>query len=401
MRANYARQVVRMVREGGIKHLLRRAARVTYRRTGAAALDFPLLRRDIIDSTTLSLPEPTTGPVTGSPLTIGWVCAPPGPRSGGHTTMFRFVEALEAAGHRCVVYLYDTFGGSTSRHEQVIRRSWPQVQAEVCDAAEMQPHDAYVATAWPTAHVLAARSPFSTRRFYLVQDYEPYFHPLGSEYVLAEDTYRFGFRHITVGAVLGRLLKEKHGVDCAVAEFGCDMSVYRYDESTDRNGVVFYAKVDVARRGFALGARALECFHQMCPDVPIHLFGDPAAMIDAPHVNHGSISPLQIAAIYNRCVAGIALSFTNLSLAPDEMLACGTVPVLNDSKMARPSLPNPHVVWSVPSPNRLAQALASVFEGSAQVRLARAKAAAASVTGGGWNPAMHAVVAAIERGIYV
>ena len=36
-------------------------------------------------------------------------------------------------------------------------------------------------------------------RFYLAQDYEPYFYGRGSAYELAEDTYRFGFRMLTVG----------------------------------------------------------------------------------------------------------------------------------------------------------------------------------------------------------
>ena len=66
--------------------------------------------------------------------------------------------------------------------------------------------------------------------------------------------------------------------------------------------------------------------------------------------NHGRIPPLA-ERLYNQCVAGIALSFTNASLVPDEMLACGAIPVVGESVHARACLDNPYVRWAhqVPS----------------------------------------------------
>ncbi len=141
--------------------------------------------------------------------------------------MFRMIEAVEAAGHTCVLYLYDRFAGEMSRHEQVIRQYWPRVRAEIRSVAEgLAPLDAYVATAWQTAHVLAVRGHVPTRRLYLVQDFEPFFYPQGSEYALAEDSYRFGFQHLAIGNMCAHLLKEKFNVDAPVAAYGCDTSVY-------------------------------------------------------------------------------------------------------------------------------------------------------------------------------
>ena len=146
----------------------------------------------------------------GSALEIGWVLSPPAPGSGGHTTLFRFVEALERAGHRCVLYLYDTGSGSLADREAVIRRWWPGVRAEVRSVDDGLPDmDAWVATAWHTAHVLARRSGVRGRRFYLAQDYEPYFYGRGPSYELAEDTYRFGFRMITVGHMVADEVGER------------------------------------------------------------------------------------------------------------------------------------------------------------------------------------------------
>ena len=61
--------------------------------------------------------------------------------------------------------------------------------------------------------MLAARAELPTRRLYFIQDFEPLFYPAGAEYVLAEETYRFGFRAITVGPMLADLLRDRFGGD--------------------------------------------------------------------------------------------------------------------------------------------------------------------------------------------
>ena len=397
MTASRSREALRLLRKSGTRGLAQRVARVAYRQLGASTLEFPLDVADVADSRGLSLPVPPHRPARDTPLTIGWICTPPSAGSGGHTTMFRMVEAVEAAGHTCVLYLYDRFDGEASRHERVIRDCWPGMRAEVRSvAAGLAPLDAYVASAWPTAHVLASRAELATRRLYFIQDYEPFFYPQGSEYVLAEDSYRFGFRAITVGRMIADLLRDRFKVAAAVAEFGCDTTVYQLTNTGDRRGVVFYAKPDVARRGFSLGLLALREFNERHPEYEIHLFGDAATQVPFPATNHGSVSPQQLSALYNHCRAGIALSFTNVSLVPDEMLACGAVPVTVENPYARACLSNPHVRWAPPTPGSLADALSEVVEGGA----AAPAEIAASVHGGGWDAARRVTLQTIEDEVY-
>jgi hypothetical protein len=94
----------------------------------------------------------------------------------------------------------------------------------------------------------------------------------------------------------------------------------------------------------------------------------------------------------------LVFSFTNVSLVPSEMLACGVIPVLNDSQYARLDLPNPNAVWSHPSPVALAEALGAVVTDPR--RAARSAAASASVSGGSWDHARRTVVEAVEREVY-
>jgi hypothetical protein len=387
----------RVLQDEGPRRLAQRISRAAYNGLGSSHLDFPLELDDVADSRALTLAVPGRRPYRGTPLTIGWICTPPGPGSGGHTTMFRMIESVEAAGHTCVVYLYDRFHGYMPRHERVIRRYWPHVQAEIRSVAHgLDPLDAYVASGWQTAHVLASRQNLPTRRLYLIQDFEPFFYAHGSEYALAEDSYRFGFKCIAIGRFVGDLLEKQLGVHAEVAEHGCDTAVYRLTNRNARDGVVFYAKPGVARRGFELGVLALRDFHDRRPGHEIHIFGDDRAAMPFPVTNHGSITPDHLCELYNQCRAGLAMSFTNVSLVPAEMLASGVIPALSGFDHVQVDVDNPFIRWADPSPTAIADTLCAIVDSSAP----SANEVAASVHTSNWESAQRACVQIIENEVY-
>jgi glycosyltransferase involved in cell wall biosynthesis len=252
-----------------------------------------------------------------------------------------------------------------------------------------------VATSWGTAHVLARHGGAPMRRLYLVQDFEPWFYPRGAEYALAEDTYRFGFRCVTVGPMLADLLRDRFGVEADIVEFGCDNDVYRLEDAGPRDGVVFYTKPHAARRGFLLGVLALAELHRRRPEVPIHTVGDADIQVPFPATNHGVCPPEELGRLYNRTRVGLALSFTNLTLLADELLACGTVPVINDDPYPRASLDSDHARWAVPTPSGIADAMLEVIDAPPDLRKV-----AASARKEGWRPGQAAFVRAIEEETY-
>jgi glycosyltransferase involved in cell wall biosynthesis len=334
----------------------------------------------------------------GEPLDIAWVCTPPGPGSGGHTTMFRLVSALEQAGHRCILYLCDEHGWSLEQHEQVIRSWWPWVKAEVRDAAVgIEDAHAIFATAWETAYPVLA-SPARGTRFYLVQDFEPSFYPAGSEYLLAEATYRFGFHGVTAGRWLSGLLRRDYGMPADSFDFGRDLT-YALDRAVapeQRTGVCFYSKPDTPRRAHELAVLALDLFAKRHPEVDIHLYGIEAKRLPFAATDHGLQTPQQLNDLYNRCVAGLVLSATNVSLVPHEMLAAGCIPVVNDAEQNRIVLDNDHVAYAPATPFDIAEALCAVVERSVAERGAIAAAAAESVGDTSWEDAGAAVVRIVE-----
>lgn len=358
--------------------------------------ELPLRPVDLMDSGTLHLERAVA---LSGPLRIGWVCTAPGPGSGGHTTLFRMVEGLEQRGHSCTLFLYDQDSDDVARRTATIRQHWPSMAADIRSATPaIDGVDAVVASSWATAHVLASRAGGPIHRFYFIQDYEPYFYPRGELYAFAEDTYRFGFHNIALGEMVAQRLYQEAGIDPAfTVPFGCDTDTYSLEDATQcpaRNGVVFYARPNADRRGYLLGRLAIELFHHSHPEQEIHVVGDAISGWEVPITNHGRLAPTELNSLFNRSIAGVALSFTNVSLAAEEMLAAGCIPVINDSAMARADLSSRFALWAKPVPTGIAAALSQAVE--CKDLDTNARQAARSVRRG-WSDTQRQVAEAIEK----
>lgn len=326
----------------------------------------------------------------GEPMTVAWVDVPPSQGSGGQTTVYRMVQALEAAGHRCTVYLLDQHGWSLEQHRATVRTWWPGVQAELRDVADgIEDAHAIVATCWESVYPVIA-SPARGARLYFVQDFEPLFHPAGSEYLLAEATYRFGMHGITAGRWLAQKLAQDYSMGADSFDFGCDVETYRLDPAappTERPAICYYCRPSTPRRAHALALAALDLFAETHPDVEIHLYGERLGPVPFAVTQHGLLTPAELARLYRRCVAGLTLSATNVSLVPHEMLAAGCLPVVNDAEHNRVVLANDHVVYARATPFDLAAALVALVDRPFDQRTQAALAASRSVAGTSWAAA--------------
>jgi hypothetical protein len=305
--------------------------------------------------------------------------------------MFRMVTALETAGHRCIVYVQDQHGWAIDQHRRTIREYWPQVRAEVRDFDNgVEDCHAIFATGWGTAYAVLSSAAQGVR-FYFVQDFEPAFSPAGSESLLAEATFRFGFHGVTAGRWLADLLRSEYGMSADHFDFGCDLDTYTLASSSNvlegREGVCYYCRPSTPRRAHELALLTLDLFATRHPDVPIHVFGEPVKRLPFRHVHHGLLPPPALNTLYNRCIAGLVLSATNVSLVPHEMLAAGCIPVVNDAHHNRVVLDNPHVAYAPATPFELAERLSSLVRRRPEERAQAIAAGAASVTSTTWAAA--------------
>jgi hypothetical protein len=384
------RQLRRLWAEGGSQRTLASVKRAIVNLLGPMTPPLEVRPIDVL-AADLTVPRVWTSIPLDSDrrLVVNWVTTPPAEDSGGHTTMFRLIKHLEQGGHLCRIYLYDVYGGDAIYYESRIREYFPCFTGEVNDVGGgMADAHAVVATSWPTAYPVY-NDPCRGTRFYLVQDFEPWFYPVGGRSVLAENTYRMGFHAVTAGRYLAAKLRAEYGMRADGFPFGCDTDKYNLlKDGSVRDGIVFYAKPHAPRRAFELGLMALQLFSKRHPGLKIHLYGERIGtlpFLSFPFIDHGVLSPNELNRIYNRCFAGLTLSMTNVSLVPHEMLSAGCIPVVNEATQNREVLENPFVRYAPPTPQALAEALADVV--SIENFTDLATSASASVGSTSWEVA--------------
>lgn len=343
--------------------------------------------------------KPSYGRSPKAPYVINWIMSPPS-GGGGHQNIFRFIEYLDSKGHKNNIYIYSTVDFMSLDQARKNVRAYCKAKNLTFYRYKknMVQADVLFATGWETAYPVF-NDDSGACKMYFIQDFEPYFYPMGTDYVLAENTYRFGFYGITAGGWLTKKLSAEYGMRCDSYDFGADNSTYKLINQKQRKEVFFYARPVTARRGFELGIMALEIFHQKMPDYVINLAGWDVSDYDIkfPYVNHKALKIEELPELYNRCAAALVLSLTNMSLLPLELLACGTIPVVNDGPNNRLVSDNSYIEYTDASPAALAEALVRTVSRSGQAEYA--KEAADSVGNAGWDTSLQKFEAILEREI--
>ncbi len=207
------RQTCRIWSTAGVPGLLNRLQAVAADKLAPKSTPLPVLRPDVLAADFSKPPNVQTLPLRGdeTPI-INWITVPAQPNSGGHTTIFRMIRYLSHPhGYRNRVYFYNVYGGDPE-YAAIVRKAYAfSGPLRVLDAGGMDDAHVIVATSWATAYpVYNARS--RGKRFYFVQDYEPWFYPVGALSLLAENTYRMGLHAITAGKWLATKLRSEFGI---------------------------------------------------------------------------------------------------------------------------------------------------------------------------------------------
>ncbi|MCP1624162.1 glycosyltransferase family 4 protein [Pseudomonas nitroreducens] len=301
-------------------------------------------RTDIFDQYAFLSPAPIGNKIAADAVghkTINWFIPRVGKGSGGHLNIFRFIKNLEDQGFECRIIIVDNpLPKSAVVAKQDIHRWFFPLKAEVFVGTDGLP-PAYFsfATSWQTAYTVRAFQATVTR-CYFVQDFEPWFFPAGSEALMAEATYHFGFQGFTAGSWLAEKLRAEYAMQTCALGFSFDKDLYRPgpkpDDSTRR--VFFYARPPTARRAFELGMLVLREVCRQRSDITVVLAGWDVSQYEIPFpCEHlGLVEIEDLPGVYQRCDVALVLSCTNLSLLPLELMASGVPVVSNDA---------PHTRW--------------------------------------------------------
>lgn len=319
-----------------------------------------------------SIPMPADG------YRVAWLISPPGRSSGGHQNAFRFMDFLEKAGHQLTVYLY-----SPAEYPKVsveaVRDMMRETSAYPDLAAEFRVYspetgvegdfDALFASDWETAYAVR-RYEGKAKRFYFTQDFEPAFYPWGSDFVLAENTYKMGLHGVSAGRWLARKLTADYGMSADFYDYAVDKAHYRFTNKKIRTEVLFYARPPTPRRATEFGLIVLAELKRLRPDVVVNMVGWDMSAYDVPfdYVNHRALDIAQLNEIYNRCAAGLILSLTNMSLLPMEVMSSGVVPVVNDADNTRGVFESPYIEFVPMSPRAMAEKMIEIIDNPDQAK---------------------------------
>jgi glycosyltransferase involved in cell wall biosynthesis len=266
--------------------------------------------------------------------------------SGGHTTLFRFICGLEKLGVKNKVYILNDMQAllsPTTLKRQIGEYFFPlQGEVEVISAPNLaRKADMVICTSWQTAYV--ARTWIARRKIYFVQDYEPFFSPVGSYYHFAEATYRMGFEFFTAGPWLLQTLKTKFAAKGDSFYLCPDRSIY-YPRTTFSLSPLLEHRADTDMKNtFRIGLYNRSATPRRCVEIVwialsilaetdkrfiVFSFGDEEKpKLPFPHVNLGLLNHDELAQVYSFCDIIIAPSATNLSLLAREVMACSGVVV--------------------------------------------------------------------------
>jgi O-antigen biosynthesis protein len=198
--------------------------------------------------------------------------------------------------------------------------------------------DVAIATQWPTAYAVAA-SPGATRRFYLVQDFEPMFHPAGTLYALAEESYRLGLYGLCNTVSMGRFYSEDYGGTASHFVPAVDTEVFHARgrparDPDDPVTVFLYARPGHWRNCWELVSLALDELKERYGDgLRVVTAGSWARPEDLGRgIDHlGMLGYRETGDLYRSADIGISLTVSpHPSYLPLELMACGAAVVAFD-----------------------------------------------------------------------
>lgn len=389
-----ARRVKEMVRKDGIVFAIRAVVRRL--RHGPARYVDVLQHYDFVLPYVLS-----AMPGTAESGTLLWFIPDFNVGSGGHLNIFRTIWHLEQMGYSSTIVI-----GTPDMHQDAgeardaIREHFFPLQAQVhLGLVGLPACEFAIATGWDTAYAVRAFAG-AEHKLYFVQDYEPYFFPVGSEAVLAENTYRFGFFGITAGGWLAHKLEQDHGMTTHPVGFGVELERYRRlpRREPEIRRVFFYARPPTPRRAFEIGLLVLNAVWERMPDTQFLLAGWATAgyRIPFPHHACGTVALDDLPDLYSQADVALVLSLTNASLLPLELMASGCAVVSNRGPNVEWLLNDDVVCLADTSPEGLAEAVCALLRDDER-RQALSRRAEVFARGQTWDAVARDFEAGLQR----
>lgn len=268
-------------------------------------------------------------------LSIGFIIPGMPKYSGGHTSILRLGTYLSEFGHE--IFYVSYLPQKVSKMKLNAEHNLKEYKGEILGPeglTELE-YDVGVATYWVSAYYLWNMDNVKYKA-YFIQDYEPDFYPRGDIRVFVENTYRMNYHMISLGAWNKLKIEKVFGVKVDDIVFPFEPKEYWPEEKwkqkfikKNKIRIAVYLK-NAPKRGPALVLMSLEELYKTAKkegyDLEILFFGNNKMIkypISFPYKNLGKPPKSKLRELYQKSDFGVVFSYTNISLVPLEMMACG------------------------------------------------------------------------------
>ena len=295
---------------------------------------------------------------------IAWVMPHPGKGSGGHRTIIQNVNALIRAGYECDIFVEEDGVSTSEMVRQKINEWYEPCTAGVYVGFKFEKdYDLLFATGWQTIEFVKKLP--AKKKAYFIQDYEPWFFPMGDQYLITENSYKYGFLPVTIGKWLAHKMEQEFNTPAEYFDFGADLNVYKPLENVEKENAICYVyQPEKPRRCDYIGLKALKLVKAMRPEVKIYLYGSEQVTrpIDFECENLHIIPVEKCNELYNKCKVGICMSASNPSRIPFEMMAAGLPVVELYKENNLYDLPDEGVLLADTTPEAIASAVVNLLD---------------------------------------
>ena len=284
--------------------------------------------------------------------------------SGGHRTIFQNINALIKEGYSCDVYVGDFNMHSPAELLSMINEYYGEFNGDVFADWNnpLKEYDVCVATAYNSAPIVNRID--CKKKMYFIQDFEPYFFPIGTDYITAENTYKYGFYGITIGKWLSHKMRDEFNLKTSYFHFCADLNVYKkLDNVKKEDSICFIFQPDKPRRCDIIALKALQLVKEEKPNIKIYTYGSIKRNINNLDVEQLGIIPIEECnELYNKCRVGICMSASNPSRIPFEMMAAGlpVVELYRDNNLY--DFPDGGVMLSDSTPSAIATSILNILD---------------------------------------
>lgn len=298
---------------------------------------------------------------------IAWIIPYPIKGSGGHRTIVQNANALVKEGYECDLYIDEDFISTAEGMKKKIIEYFDECLCGVYIGVKLRKqYDLVFAT-----HAILTTDYTQTceceNKGYFIQDFEPWFMPMGDLYLSMERSYKYNFKGASIGRWLANKIKTEYGSEVKYFNFCADLNVYKPLKTVEKeNAVCFIFQPEKPRRCYELGLKALKLVKELRPDIKVYLYGSSTEYNPGFECKNLHIIPItECNKLYNKCKAGLCISASNPSRIPFEMMAAGlpVVDLYRENNLY--DMPEDGVLLADSTPEAIATALIKIIDDNA------------------------------------